>query len=64
MLASDRPRLEAREVELQQQIDKLYTKRFITGSGPDRIQLNIDLMNLHSQLKQIAKQLNRPKVWY
>jgi len=64
ILGSDRPRLEAREVELQQQIDKLYNKRFITGSGPDRIQLNIDLMNLHSQLKQIAKQLNRPKVWY
>jgi DNA primase len=64
ILGSDRPRLEAREVELQQQIEKLYNKRFITGSGPDRIQLNIDLMNLHAQLKQIAKQLNRPKVWY
>ncbi len=64
ILGSDRPRLEAREVELQQQIDKLYNKRFITGYCPDRIQLNIDLMNLHSQLKQIAKQLNRPKVWY
>ena len=63
-LISDRPRLEAREAELRKQIGKLYDKRFITGAGPDRIQLNIDLMHLHTQLKQIGKQLNRPKVWY
>ena len=62
-LISDRPRLEAREAELRKQIGKLYDKRFITGAGPDRIQLNIDLMHLHTQLKQIGKQLNRPKVW-
>ena len=63
-LISDRPRLEAREAELRKQIGKLYDKRFITGAGPDRIQLNIDLMHLHTQLKQIGKQLNRPKVWH
>lgn len=63
-LISDRPRLEAREAELRKQIGKLYDKRFITGAGHDRIQLNIDLMHLHTQLKQIGKQLNRPKVWH
>ena len=63
-LISDRPRLEVREAELRKQIGKLYDKRFITGAGPDRIQLNIDLMHLHTQLKQIGKQLNRPKVWH
>ena len=63
-LISDRPRLEAREAELRKQIGKLYDTRFITGAGPDRIQLNIDLMHLHTQLKQIGKQLSRPKVWH
>ncbi len=63
-LISDRPRLEAREAELRKQIGKLYDKRFITGAGPDRMQINIDLMHLHTQLKQIGKQLNRPKIWH
>ena len=64
MLQSDRPRLMAREQELQHQMRKLVSKRFLFGQGPERMQINTELMKLRSQLSEVSKQLNRPVVWY
>ena len=63
-LQSDRPRLMAREQELQHQMRKLGSKRFLFGQGPERMQINTELMKLRSQLSEVSKQLNRPVVWY
>ncbi|MDT3368339.1 MAG: CHC2 zinc finger domain-containing protein [Bacteroidota bacterium] len=64
VLQSDRPRLMAREQELQHQMRKLGSKRFLFGQGPERMQINTELMKLRSQLSEVSKQLNRPVVWY
>jgi len=64
MLQSDRPRLIAREQELQNQMRHLGSKRFLFGQGPERMQINIELIKLRSQLSEVSKQLNRPVVWY
>ena len=64
LLQSDRPRLMAREQELQHQMRKLGSKRFLFGQGPERMQINTELMKLRSQLSEVSKQLNRPVVWY
>ena len=64
VLQSDRPRLMAREQELQHQMQKLGSKRFLFGQGPERMQINTELMKLRSQLSEVSKQLNRPVVWY
>ena len=64
LLQSDRPRLMAKEQELQHQMRKLGSKRFLFGQGPERIQINTELMKLRSQLSEVSKQLNRPVVWY
>ena len=64
VLKSDRPRLMAREQELQHQMRKLGSKRFLFGQGPERMQINTELMKLRSQLSEVSKQLNRPVVWY
>ncbi|MFY1612144.1 CHC2 zinc finger domain-containing protein [Macellibacteroides fermentans] len=63
-MQSDRPRLMAREQELQHQMRKLGSKRFLFGQGPERMQINTELMKLRSQLSEVSKQLNRPVVWY
>ncbi|MFV0270065.1 MAG: hypothetical protein ACK5HZ_00025 [Macellibacteroides fermentans] len=63
-LQSDRPRLMAREQKLQHQMRKLGSKRFLFGQGPERMQINTELMKLRSQLSEVSKQLNRPVVWY
>ncbi|SKB55910.1 DNA primase [Macellibacteroides fermentans] len=63
-IQSDRPRLMAREQELQHQMRKLGSKRFLFGQGPERMQINTELMKLRSQLSEVSKQLNRPVVWY
>ncbi|SKB46156.1 DNA primase [Macellibacteroides fermentans] len=63
-MQSDRPRLMAREQELQHQMRKLGSKRFLFGQGPERMQINTELMKLRSQLSEVSKQLNRPIVWY
>ncbi len=63
-LQSDRPRLMAQEQELQHQMRKLGSKRFLFGQGPERMQINTELMKLRSQLSEVSKQLNRPVVWY
>ena len=63
-IISDRPRLMAREQELQHQMRKLGSKRFLFGQGPERMQINTELMKLRSQLSEVSKQLNRPVVWY
>jgi DNA primase len=64
LMQSDRPRLMAREQELQHQMRKLGSKRFLFGQGPERMQINTELMKLRSQLSEVSKQLNRPVVWY
>jgi len=64
VLQSDRPRLMAKEQELQHQMRKLGSKRFLFGQGPERMQINTELMKLRSQLSEVSKQLNRPVVWY
>ena len=64
VLQSDRPRLMAKEQELQHQMRKLGSKRFLFGQGPERMQINTELMKLRSQLCEVSKQLNRPVVWY
>ena len=64
LLQSDRPRLMAREQELQHQMRKLGSKRFLFSQGPERMQINTELMKLRSQLSEVSKQLNRPVVWY
>ncbi|OCW96011.1 hypothetical protein A9168_01650 [Macellibacteroides sp. HH-ZS] len=64
LMQSDRPRLMAREQELQYQMRKLGSKRFLFGQGPERMQINTELMKLRSQLSEVSKQLNRPVVWY
>ncbi|HML71172.1 MAG TPA: hypothetical protein PKA78_07380, partial [Macellibacteroides fermentans] len=64
LFKSDRPRLMAREQELQHQMRKLGSKRFLFGQGPERMQINTELMKLRSQLSEVSKQLNRPVVWY
>ena len=64
LLQSDRPRLMAREQELQHQMRKLGSKRFLFGQGPERMQINTELMKLRSQPPEVSKQLNRPVVWY
>ena len=63
-MQSDRPRLMAKEQELQHQMRKLGSKRFLFGQGPERMQINTELMKLRSQLSEVSKQLNRPVVWY
>jgi DNA primase len=45
-MQSDRPRLMAREQELQHQMRKLGSKRFLFGQGPERMQINTELMKL------------------
>ena len=64
LMQSDRPRLMAKEQELQHQMRKLGSKRFLFGQGPERMQINTELMKLRSQLSEVSKQLNRPVVWY
>jgi len=64
LMQSDRPRLMAREQELQHEMRKLGSKRFLFGQGPERMQINTELMKLRSQLSEVSKQLNRPVVWY
>jgi|GEM_PF-1959619 len=64
VMQSDRPRLIAREQELQNQMRHLGNKRFLFGQGPERMQINTELMKLRSQLSEVSKQLNRPVVWY
>jgi DNA primase len=64
LMQSDRPRLMAREQELQHQMRKLGSKRLLFGQGPERMQINTELMKLRSQLSEVSKQLNRPVVWY
>ena len=55
VLQSDRPRLMAREQELQHQMRKLGSKRFLFGQGPERMQINTELMKLRSQLSEVYK---------
>jgi len=64
VMQSDRPRLIAREQDLQNQMRHLGSKRFLFGQGPERMQINTELMKLRSQLSEVSKQLNRPVVWY
>ena len=64
VMQSDRPRLIAREQDLQNQMRYLGSKRFLFGQGPERMQINTELMKLRSQLSEVSKQLNRPVVWY
>ena len=64
LIQSDRPRLMAKEQELQNKMRKLSSKRFLFSQGPERMQINTELMNLRSQLSEVSKQLNRPVVWY
>ena len=64
LMQSDRPRLMAKEQELQHKMRKLGSKRFLFGQGPERMQINTELMKLRSQLSEVSKQLNRPVVWY
>ena len=64
VMQSDRPRLIAREQDLQNQMRHLGSKRFLFEQGPERMQINTELMKLRSQLSEVSKQLNRPVVWY
>lgn len=48
MLQSDRPRLITSEQELQNQMHHQVSKRFLFGQGPERMQINTELMKLRS----------------